>query len=148
VLQGLKVLGAEVRVVYVLLAKGRLTITRYLSETIDIFKSVNRLIFQSTAMTTPEDSELAKQLWAVGDLVRLKILRLLPTTDDCEHENNVSQLAEKLGLTQPTISHHLRILRQAGLVSNRKMCRDVYYWIDREAAQTLVKALESALEES
>lgn len=99
-------------------------------------------------MTTPEDSELAKQLWAVGDLVRLKILRLLPTTDDCEHENNVSQLAEKLGLTQPTISHHLRILRQAGLVSNRKMCRDVYYWIDREAAQTLVKALQSVLEES
>ena len=54
------------------------------------------------------DEELAKQLWALGDIARLNILRLLPRATNCEHGNNVSQLAEKLGMTQPTVAHTLR----------------------------------------
>jgi DNA-binding transcriptional ArsR family regulator len=55
--------------------------------------------------------------------------------------NNVSQLAEDLGLSQPTLSHHLRILRQVGLVSYKKMCRDVFYWVDEEAATQVAEQL-------
>ncbi len=93
-------------------------------------------------MPSRNDAELAKQLWAVGDPVRLRILRLLPQTADCEHESNVSGLAVKLGMSQPTVSHHLRVLRQAGLVSYRKMCRDVFYWIDPQAAGAMLKTLD------
>ena len=92
-----------------------------------------------------KNDELAKQFWALGDPLRLKILQLLPNTPNCEHHNNVSQLAEKLGLSQPTISHHLRILRQAGLVSHKKMCRDCFYWIELEATAAVLESMRTAL---
>jgi len=92
-------------------------------------------------MPLRRNNDLAKQLWAVGDPVRLRILRLLPQTPDCEHDNNVSTLAKRLGLSQPTISHHLRVLRQAGLVSYRKMCRDVFYWIEPSGATSILTGL-------
>lgn len=90
--------------------------------------------------------ELARQLWAIGDITRLELLNLLPETEDCRYENNVSRLAEKLGLAQPTVSHHLRILRQAGIVKNRKMCRDVFYWIDPTAAEAVLGALRDVMQ--
>jgi DNA-binding transcriptional ArsR family regulator len=37
------------------------------------------------------------------------------------------------------VSHHLSVLRAANLVRSRKMCRDVYYWIDVKQFQNLVK---------
>lgn len=89
--------------------------------------------------------QLARQLWAIGDLARLRILQLLPEVEDCSHNNNVSALAAQLGLAQPTISHHLRVLRQAGLVKNRKMCRDVFYWIDPEEAEEVLGSLRAVL---
>jgi ArsR family transcriptional regulator len=99
-------------------------------------------------MPTRRNTDLAKQLWAVGDPVRLRILRLLPHGPDCAHDNNVSSLAKRLGLSQPTISHHLRVLRQAGLVSYRKMCRDVYYWTDSAGAAAMLANLGAVFTES
>ncbi len=90
-------------------------------------------------------NDLAKQLWALGDPVRLNILQLLPQSPNCEHGNNVSELAEMLGLSQPTISHHLRVLRQAGFIHGRKMCRDCFYWIDGEQSQAVLDALRAIL---
>lgn len=93
------------------------------------------------------DELLAKQLWALGDVVRLRLLRLLPDSCDCECSgaNNVSQLAAKLGLSQPTVSHHLRVLRQMGLVQSTRMCRDVYYWLCPDATKQTLGALETFL---
>ena len=91
------------------------------------------------------DPQLARRLWAVGDEVRIRLLRLLPAGPDCTRASNVSGLAAALGLAQPTVSHHLRILRQAGIVKQRRMCRDVYHWVDRDAAGALVANLESVL---
>lgn len=82
---------------------------------------------------------LIRQLKALGDLARLRILSKLPITDDCEEVYNVSELAKELGLPQPTVSHHLNILFNAGLVQKRKMCRDVYYWIDQEAFTSAIQ---------
>lgn len=93
------------------------------------------------------EDELARQLWAIGDITRLRILRLLPDSANCEHGNNVSQLAEQLGLSQPTISHHLRVLRQAGIVQHKKMCRDCFYWVDQVAADSIVYRLKKSLSE-
>jgi len=88
------------------------------------------------------ESDLAEKFKALGDPVRIRILNLLPNSADCDHGNNVSQLAEILGAPQPTISHHLKVLRQAGLVTNRKMCRDVYYWIDPDASKHVQHLLD------
>lgn len=78
---------------------------------------------------------------ALADPLRLRILTLLPDRDRCEDVYNVSELAEELGVAQPTISHHLRLLKQAGLVRCRKMCRDVYYWVDRAALEERMRDL-------
>jgi len=90
---------------------------------------------------------LARQLWAIGDIARLRILSELPSEADCEHANNVSQLAEKLGLAQPTVSHHLRVLRQAGLICGKRMCRDVFYWVNEDEANAIVQRLQQVLVE-
>ncbi len=94
---------------------------------------------------TIDNETLARQLWAIGDHVRVRILARLPKREDCEFGINVSQLAEELNLAQPTISHHLRVLRQAGVVKNRKMCRDVYYWIDRQEADAILETMRKVL---
>ena len=84
--------------------------------------------------------QLARQLKALSEPARLRILELLPVTRDCESVYNVSELAEELGIPQPTVSHHLRVLHQAGLVQCAKMCRDVYYWIDQPALEAALSA--------
>lgn len=59
--------------------------------------------------------ELIRVFKALGDENRLRILASL---DDQEH--CVCALAKKLGIPQPTLSHHLKILRDAGLVVGEK----------------------------
>ncbi len=60
---------------------------------------------------------------ALGDPTRLEIFRLLAAQDApvC-----ACDVVDRFGLAQPTISHHLRILRQAGLVTSVK--RGVWAW--------------------
>ena len=88
---------------------------------------------------------LAKQLWAIGDPVRLQILRMLPTEPTCENACNVSTIAERIGLSQPATSHHLRILRQAGVITNEKKCRDMIYWVQLEETGAVTEALKAVL---
>jgi len=88
---------------------------------------------------------LSKQLWALGDPVRLQILRILPTEPTCDDACNVSTIAERIGLSQPATSHHLRILRQAGIITNEKKCRDMIYWIDLDAASAIRAQLAELL---
>lgn len=99
-----------------------------------------------TAEATNLDIEtLARQLWAIGDPVRLEILRILPTEPTCEQACNVSKIAEQIGLSQPATSHHLRILRQAGIITNRKMCRDMIYWVELETSREVCDSLRELL---
>lgn len=99
----------------------------------------------TTAETNLDLDTLAKQLWAIGDPVRLQILQILPTEPNCENVCNVSKIAERIGLSQPATSHHLRILRQAGIITNQKMCRDMIYWIDLEATSVVSESLRKLL---
>jgi len=96
------------------------------------------------AMPHTVDPQLVTQLKALGDPVRLRLVQILPKEPDCCHKRNVSQLAEELGIPQPTVSCHLKVLRQAGLVEHRKMCRDSIYWVDAEAVDRVVGALSAA----
>jgi ArsR family transcriptional regulator len=91
------------------------------------------------------DEKLAQAFKALSDPTRIRILRLLPTSPVCEAVYNVSELAEELKLPQPNVSHHLKILLQSGLVQNKKMCRDVYYWIDENAFREALAGLDGVL---
>ena len=59
---------------------------------------------------------------ALSDRTRLRILELLKDRERC-----VSEICEHFEMTQPSISHHLDILRRAGLVESEKRGREVYY---------------------
>ena len=88
---------------------------------------------------------LAKQLWALGDPVRLEIIQILPTRPTCHNACNVSTIAGRIGLSQPATSHHLRILRQAGIVTCKKKCRDMIYWIDLEAGSAVGERIQNLI---
>ncbi len=71
----------------------------------------------------------ARMFQALADETRLKILELLKAAD----ELCVSDIARHFDMTQPSISHHLDVLKRAGLVTSDKRGREVYYRFDSEA---------------
>jgi ArsR family transcriptional regulator len=91
---------------------------------------------------TEEDAiSQARLLKALADPTRLRILSLLS-----RHEGEVCvfEIVESFTLEQPTISHHLRILRDAGLVDCRKKGLWAYYYVRRESlsrARDVIDAL-------
>lgn len=94
---------------------------------------------------TVDEEDLARCLWTIGDVTRLRLLAQLPTSPDCCGGKNVSQLADELELTQSTISNHLARLRTLGIVRHTRLCRDVYYWIDPERAEQIHQQIGLAL---
>jgi ArsR family transcriptional regulator len=81
-------------------------------------------------LTEEEAVSQARLLKALADPTRLRILSLLS-----RHEGEVCvfEIVESFTLEQPTISHHLRILRDAGLVDCRKRGLWAYYYVRRDA---------------
>ena len=70
-------------------------------------------------------TELAGVLKAIADPTRLLLLSLIQAHED--GEACVCDLTYPVGLTQPTVSHHLRVLRDAGLVTRSKRGTWAYY---------------------
>ncbi len=56
-------------------------------------------------------------------------------------EMSVGEIQEAVGIPGPTLSHHLDILRRAGLVESRKEERYIYFSVQRETVTTLVRLL-------
>jgi ArsR family transcriptional regulator len=74
----------------------------------------------------PRDAEsLARALRVIADPARLRILSLIQAQPD--GEACVCHLTEPLGLTQPTISHHLKVLLDAGLVEREQRGSWAYF---------------------
>lgn len=67
-------------------------------------------------------TQLAGLLALLADQTRLRILRIL-----AQGERNVGSLGEELQLSQPTVSHHLGLLRSQNLVATRRMGKKVFY---------------------
>lgn len=82
-------------------------------------------------MASDREQQIDLQLKALADCNRRRILELLKARGDssCPEARDrqsglcVSDLEKHLGLTQPTITHHLQVLRQAGLIRTRKIGR-------------------------
>ena len=91
--------------------------------------------------TAPDQGHLLRQLRAISDPTRLRILELLrrPGCCSCEEIDPrspgmcVCDLEKELPLTQPTITHHIQVLREAGLVTTQKIGRWLYCRRDEEA---------------
>lgn len=80
--------------------------------------------------------DLAKVFKALGDPTRVKLMSLIAGSTD--GEMCVCDLTEPVGLSQPTVSHHMKLLVEAGLVEREQRGRWAYYrpTIDTLAAAT------------
>jgi len=82
-------------------------------------------------LTQPEADGLARRLKALADPTRLRLLSLLlaaPGEEAC-----TCNLTEPLGLSQPTVTHHLKKLAESGLVTGERRGVWTYYKVEREA---------------
>ncbi|MFF8095408.1 ArsR/SmtB family transcription factor [Streptomyces sp. NPDC016675] len=96
-----------------------------------------------TLLTAPLDEgravELAKVFKALGDPVRLRLLSMIASREG--GEICVCDLTPAFDLSQPTISHHLKLLRQAGLIDCERRGTWVYYWLLPETTDQLAGIL-------
>ncbi|GIH62555.1 ArsR/SmtB family transcription factor [Microbispora siamensis] len=79
-------------------------------------------------LSESEAAELAPLFKAIADPVRLRLLSLIACHEG--GEACVCDLTTAFDLTPPTISHHLKVLRQAGLIESERRGTWVYYWIN------------------
>lgn len=78
-------------------------------------------------------------LRALADPVRLQLVDELAREDACACE-----LRERLGLSAPLLSHHLKVLREAGLIETRKAGRRLEVELDRNALAAVGRSLGAA----
>ena len=86
---------------------------------------------------------LAAALRVLADPARLRLLSIIGARPD--GEACVCELTAPLGLSQPTVSHHLKVLADAGLVGREQRGRWVYYWVLSEPLELLRSALAQPL---
>jgi len=98
---------------------------------------------------TLTDKQLVTALKAVADPTRLKVLRLLKQKGRCSIGKPVgmcaSDLEEHIKLTQPTISHHMAILKKAGLVKAEKNGLWMWYRRNEKSLKQLAQAVSGHL---
>jgi DNA-binding transcriptional ArsR family regulator len=90
----------------------------------------------------PELEPLVGLFRLLSDKTRMNILLLLS-----KGERNVTSLCEELGLPQPTVSHHLGLLRMSNLIGNRRNGKQVFYGLNGQVETAVDKALQITVEE-
>lgn len=89
-----------------------------------------------SARIKSEEAELLASIFKVlGDATRLQLLNLIASQP--EREACVCELTEPLGLSQPTISHHLKVLYNAGLLNKERRGSWIYYRLVPERIEAL-----------
>ncbi len=73
--------------------------------------------------------DVARVFTAMGDPHRQRIL----LTFEKDERLNVGQIVEVSTLSRSAVSHHLRIMRDAGVLGSEKIGKEVWFWIERDA---------------
>lgn len=92
---------------------------------------------QSVAFDAQAALALAERFKALADPSRLQLLAMVLACDSA----CICDLTGPVGLTQPTVSHHMKVLVEAGLLHREKRGKWVHFSADREALQDLAMAL-------
>lgn len=86
----------------------------------------------------PAWNGISKVFTALGDERRQRILLLFQRGEKL----NAGQIAAACPLAQSTVSHHLKILREAGVLQSEKIGKEVYFWIEQaKLKEALVRVL-------
>ena len=94
------------------------------------------------ALSAEEAAELASAFKALGDPVRLRLLSLIAAHEG--GEACVCDISGAFELTGPTISHHLKVLREAGLVASERRATWIYYRVHPQTVAMLADVLVPA----
>ncbi|HEU5222131.1 MAG TPA: metalloregulator ArsR/SmtB family transcription factor [Candidatus Lumbricidophila sp.] len=92
-------------------------------------------LMSSTPMSTDQAERIVPLLKALADPVRIRLLSLVAAREG--REACVCDLSDAFELSQPTISHHLKVLHEVGLLDRTKRGTWVYYSIRTEALADL-----------
>jgi ArsR family transcriptional regulator len=93
-------------------------------------------------LSEDDAATLAAIFKVLGDPARLRILSLIagrPGAEAC-----VCELPEPLGLSQPTVSHHLKVLHESGLLDRERRGNWIFYALRPHALETVRSALVDA----
>ena len=93
-------------------------------------------------ISAAEATDLAAQLKAIADPARLRLISMVAAHDD--QEACVCDLTEPLGLSQGTVSHHLKLLVDAGIFTRDKRGTWAYYRLVPGALDSIASVLVSA----
>ncbi len=85
--------------------------------------------------------DLTRYFYALKEVWRLRMIHALAEAE----ELTVSELAQRLHISQPLVSWHLRRLRQASMVNVRRQGRESYYTLDREQMAAYQSAFDELL---
>jgi ArsR family transcriptional regulator len=86
-------------------------------------------------LSASEAEEMSVPFKAIADPVRLRLLSLIACHEG--GEACVCDLTGAFDLTGPTISHHLKVLREAGLIGSQRRGTWVFYWINPDVLARL-----------
>ncbi|KAA0092073.1 transcriptional regulator [Mycolicibacterium sp. P1-18] len=90
-------------------------------------------------LETVAAERLASMFKALADPARVKLVSLIAASDG--GEACICDLTEPLGLSQPTVSHHMKMLVDVGLVSRDQRGRWAYYRLDDDVLAAMAAAL-------
>ena len=93
-------------------------------------------------LTQPQADDLAKSLKAIADPARLRLISIIAASEG--QEACVCDLTEPLDIGQPTVSHHLKVLADAGFVTRSKRGSWAYYKLVPGALDSLSRLLITA----
>ena len=104
-------------------------------------------IHKCVAVLAEKFASCTKILTALGDETRQHLILEMMRYEDCSGVR-VCTITEKTNLSRPAVSHHLQILKDAGIVKMRKEGTKNYYYFDPEveAFERLVAALQLAMD--
>ena len=89
-------------------------------------------------MTADDADDVASMLKALADPTRLRLFSLIAAAG----EQCACDLTEPLGVSQPTVSHHLKVLHDAGLVRREQRGKWAFYAADRDRLGALSRFLD------
>ena len=101
------------------------------------YEHVHDEVVEQVAVDMPDEDLLADaaELFKIfGDSTRIRILSALTKAELC-----VCDICTVLNMTKSAVSHQLRILRQAKLVRNKRVGKEVYYSLDDDHVYSIIK---------
>lgn len=97
-----------------------------------------------TSSLTPDDAEkVARAFKAIGDPTRVMLLSLISRSEG--GEACICDLTEPVGLSQGTVSHHMKLLAEAGLITREQRGKWAYFALNVDALDAAADALRTVI---